>query len=40
VAQKFSTTIFPRNWLNVTLRSESVMVKSGAGLPMLEGFDP
>jgi len=40
VAQKFSTTTCPLNWLNVTLRSESRTVKSGATDPIRAGRDP
>jgi hypothetical protein len=40
VAQKFSTTICPRNWFSVTVRSESCTVKAGAFDPMRGGRDP
>jgi hypothetical protein len=40
VAQKFSTTGLPRSWLRATVRCESVMVKSGAVLPMRGGCEP
>ena len=38
VAQKFSTTTCPRNWLSVTVWSESCTVKSGAVEPMRAGM--
>ena len=37
VAQKFSTTTWPRNWLSVMEWSESCTVKSGALDPMRAG---
>jgi len=40
VAQKFKTTTCPLNWLNVTERSESFTVKSGAAEPIRDGRDP
>ena len=40
VAQKLSTTGLPRNWLSVTVRCESVIVNSGAALPMRGGCEP
>jgi len=40
VAQKFSTTTCPRNWLSVTEWSESFTVKSGALEPMRPGWLP
>ncbi len=40
VAQKFSTTGLPRSCSSETVCCESVMVKSGAALPMRGGCDP
>jgi hypothetical protein len=40
LAQKFSTTGLPRNWLSDTVRSASVMVKLGAAFPMRGGRGP
>ena len=40
VAQKFSTTTWPLNWLSVTVRSESCTVKSGAADPIRDGRVP
>src|SRR5579872_1824890 len=40
VAQKFNTRTWPRNWLRLTLRSESTTVKSFAGVPTRGGRDP
>ena len=37
VAQKLSTTTWPRYWLSVILWSESCTVKSGALEPMRAG---
>ena len=37
LAQKLRTTTCPRNWLRVTVRSASLTVKSGAGLPIKVG---
>jgi hypothetical protein len=40
VSQKLSTTGLPRNWSSATVRWESVMVNSGAALPMRGGCAP
>ena len=40
LAQKFKTTVFPRNSLSVTFRSTSCTVKSGATVPIFGGAVP
>src|SRR5450755_304454 len=40
LAQKFRTTVFPRNPLSVILRSTSCTVKSGATVPIFGGAVP
>jgi len=40
VAQKFSTTTWPLNWLSVIVRAESRTVKFGAAEPIRAGRVP